>query len=94
MAAQGNAGLRELLAIIAGAADARLPVEAHASLIVLAAELQAMRTLIASIEKRIIAQHRSNEASQRLREHPRDWCCGRDRHRGHRPGSEGFWIGS
>ena len=47
-AAQGNAGLRELLAIIAGAADERLPAEAHASLIVLAAELQAMRTLIAS----------------------------------------------
>ena len=32
------------LAIIAGAADERLPAEAHASLIVLAAELQAMRT--------------------------------------------------
>ena len=69
-AAQGNAGLRELLAIIAGAADERLPAEAHASLIVLAAELQAMRTLIASIEKRIIAQHRSDEASKRLRSIP------------------------
>jgi transposase len=69
-AAQGNAGLRELLAIIAGAADERLPAEAHASLIVLAAELQAMRTLIASIEKRIIAQYRSNEASKRLRSIP------------------------
>ena len=63
-AAQGNAGLRELLAIIAGTGDDRLPTEAHASLIVLAAELQAMRTLIASIEKRIIAQHRSNEAAR------------------------------
>ena len=69
-AAQGNAGLRELLAIIAGAADERLPAEAHASLIVLTAELQAMRTLIASIEKRIIAQHRSDEASKRLRSIP------------------------
>ena len=69
-AAQGNAGLRELLAIIAGAADERLPAEAHASLIVLAAELQAMRTLIASIEKRIIAHHRSDEASKRLRSIP------------------------
>ena len=39
-AAQGNAGLRELLAIIAGAADQRLSAEAHASLIVLAAELR------------------------------------------------------
>ena len=69
-AAQGNAGLRELLAIIVGAADERLPAEADASLIVLAAELQAMRTLIASIEKRIIAQHRSDEASKRLRSIP------------------------
>ena len=33
---------------------------------VLAAELQAMRTPIVSIEKRIIAQHRSDEASKRL----------------------------
>ena len=70
VAAQGNAGLRELLTIIAGAADERLPAEAHASLIVLAAELQAMRTLIASIEKRIIAHHRSDEASKRLRSIP------------------------
>src|ERR1700720_289812 len=69
-AAQGNAGLRELLAIIADAADERLPAEAHSSLIVLAAELQAMRTLIASIEKRMIAQHRSDEASKRLRSIP------------------------
>ena len=69
-AAQGYAGLRQLLAIIAGAADERLPAEAHASLIVLAAELQAMQTLITSIEKRIIAHHRSDEASKRLRSIP------------------------
>jgi transposase len=69
-AAQGYAGLKELLAIIAGSADERLPAEAHASLIVLAAELQAMQTLIASIEKRIIAHHRSDEASRRLRSIP------------------------
>ena len=36
-AAQGNAGLKELLKIIAGERDARLPVDAHASLVVLAA---------------------------------------------------------
>jgi len=63
-AAQGNAGLRELLAIIAGAADDRCRSGSR-SLLVLAAELQAMRTLIASIEKRIIAHHRSDEASKR-----------------------------
>jgi len=69
-AAQGKAGLTELLAIIAGSTDERLPTEAHASLMVLAAELQAMRTLIASIEKRIIAHHRLDEASKRLRSIP------------------------
>jgi transposase len=69
-AAQGNAGLKELLAIIASEEDARLPADAHAVLIVLAAELAAMRTLIASIEKRIIVQHRSDQASRRLRSIP------------------------
>ena len=32
--------------------------------------LQAVQTMIASIEKRIIVQHRSNEASKRLRSIP------------------------
>ena len=36
----------------------------RASVIVLAAQLEAMRTLIGSIEKRIKTQHRSNEVSQ------------------------------
>ena len=43
-----------------------MPADAHAILIVLAAELQAMQTLIASIEKRIMAQHRASEESQRV----------------------------
>ena len=67
---KGREGLKELLAIIASDADERLPVDAHASLIVLAAQLQAMQTMIGSIEKRIIAQHRSDEASKRLRSIP------------------------
>jgi transposase len=65
-AAQGNAGLKELLTIIASNEDERLPADAHASLILLAAELQALQTLIGSIEKRIMEQHRGNEASKRL----------------------------
>jgi len=69
-AAQGNAGLKELLKIIASDEDERLPTDAHASLIVLAMELQAMQTLIGSIEKRIMAQHRANEASKRLESIP------------------------
>jgi transposase len=43
-----------------------LPADAHASLVVLAAELQAVQTSIGSIEKRIMVQHRGNEASKRL----------------------------
>ena len=65
-AAQGTAGLKELLKIIAGDADGRLPVDAHASLVVLAAELQAMQTLIGSLEKRIMAQHRTSDESKRV----------------------------
>ena len=65
-AAQGNAGLKELLKIIASDQDVRLPADAHACLVVLAAELQAMQTLIASIEKRLMAQHRSSEESRRV----------------------------
>jgi transposase len=70
VAAQGREGIKELLKIIASEEDARLPVDAHASLVVLAAELQAMQTMIGSIDKRIMAQHRSSEASQRLESIP------------------------
>jgi len=65
-AEQGTTGLKELLRIIANDDDERLPVDAYASLVVLAAELQAMQTLIGSLEKRLMAQHRKNEASRRL----------------------------
>ena len=65
-AAQGREGLKQLLAIIAEETDESLPIDARASLMVLAAQLQAVQTLIGSIEKRIIKQHRSNEASKRL----------------------------
>ena len=55
-----------MLAIIADEKDARLPIDARASLIVLAAQLQALQTMIGSIERRLIVQHRANEASKRL----------------------------
>ena len=70
VAAQGSAGLKELLKIIAGERDARLPVDAHASLVVLAAGLHAVKTMIGSIDKRIMIEHRSNTASKRLRSIP------------------------
>ena len=70
VAAQGREGVKELLKIIASEQDARLPVDAHASLVVLAAGLRALQTMIGSIEKRIVAQHRSNDASKRLKSIP------------------------
>jgi transposase len=70
VAAQGREGIKQLLTIVAGERDARMPVDAHASLIVLAAGLQAVQTMIGSIERRIIIQHRSNEASKRLKTIP------------------------
>src|SRR3984893_9876876 len=66
VAAQGDAGVTELLAIVADEQDTRLPIDARASVIVLAAQLEALRTLVGSIEKRIKMQHRSNETSQRV----------------------------
>jgi transposase len=70
VAAQGREGIKQLLTIVASERDARLPVDAHASLVVLAAGLQAVQTMIGSIERRIIVQHRSNEASKRLKTIP------------------------
>jgi transposase len=66
VAAQGREGLKQLLEIIADKADERLPIDARASLIVLAAQLQALQTMIGTIERRIIAQHRAHEASERV----------------------------
>src|ERR1700726_2461820 len=43
VAAQGNNGVAELLAIVADERDARLPIDARASLVVLAAGLHAVR---------------------------------------------------
>ncbi len=70
VAAQGREGLKKLLAIIADEGDERVPIDARASLIVLAAQLQGLQTLIGSIEKRLAVQHRANEASKRLESIP------------------------
>src|ERR1700737_1511495 len=56
----------QLLKNIADEKDARLPIDARASLIVLAAQLQALHTMIGTIERRIVVQHRANEASKPL----------------------------
>jgi transposase len=65
-AAQGREGIKGLLAIVANDRDSRLPIDARASLMVLAAQLESVQMLIGSIEKRIIALHRSSDASKRL----------------------------
>ena len=70
VAAQGREGIQELLAIVADHKDPRIPIDARASLMLLAAQLQAVQTVIGLIEKRIMAQHRSNEASKRLQTIP------------------------
>ena len=66
VAAQGNAGVTELRAIVTDEQDTRLPIDARASVIVLAAQLEALESAIGAIEKRIKMQHRSSEASQRV----------------------------
>ena len=66
MAAQGREGLKQLLAIIADERNTRLPIDARASLIVLAAQLQALHTMIGSIERRLLVQHRASEQSKRV----------------------------
>ena len=59
-------GCKELLALVTDKEDTRLPIDARASVSVLAAQLEATQTMIGAIEKRIKMQHRSNEASQRV----------------------------
>jgi hypothetical protein len=70
IAPQGREGVKELLAIIANDADTQLPNDARASLIVLAAQLQALQTTIGAIEKRIVAQHRANNENKRIQTVP------------------------
>src|ERR1700716_4194752 len=66
VAAKGGSGGKGLLAIGAAEEDTRLPRAVRASVIVRAAQLGAVQTLIASIKKRSKTQHRANEASRRV----------------------------
>jgi transposase len=70
IAPQGREGIKELLAIIADDTNANMPNDARASLIVLAAQLQAFQTTIGALEKRITVQHRANKESKRLQTIP------------------------
>lgn len=66
VAAQGQEGLKQLLTVVADEKDERLAIDARATLIVLAAQLQALQTMIEAIERRIMAQHRADETSKRV----------------------------
>jgi transposase len=70
VSAKGRNGTGELLEIIADGADSRIPTAACSILEVLARQYSAIGAEIGSIDKSILAWHRSCEASRRLEEIP------------------------
>ena len=70
VSAKGRNGTAELLSIIADGADNRVPSSARSILDVLARQYSAIGAEIGSIDKSILAWHRSCEASRRLEEIP------------------------
>ena len=70
VSAKGRNGTGELLRIIADGADSRVPVAVRGILDVLVRQYGAIGAEILSIDKNILALHRSCEASRRLAEIP------------------------
>ena len=70
VSAKGRNGTNELLEIIADGADSRVSPVVRGILDVLAQQYSAIGAEIGSIDKRILAWHRSCEASRRLEEIP------------------------
>jgi transposase len=70
VSAKGRNGTSELLRIIADGADSRVPPVARGILEVLARQYSAIGAELGSIQKGILAWHRSCEASRRLEEIP------------------------
>jgi transposase len=68
--AVGRNGVEQLLGIVADAGDIRLPEVARACVVALGAQLQTLKAQILEFDRRIMAWHRSNEASKRLDEIP------------------------
>ena len=64
--AQGAFRVSELVAIIADDKDTRLPDVAHEAFGFLVKQLHSVKEQIASLEKKLKAWHKSNEASRRL----------------------------
>ena len=66
----GRNGVEQLLGIVADVSDKRLPEIARACVAALGAQLQTLKAQILEFDRRIMAWHRSNEASKRLDEIP------------------------
>ena len=63
----GRKGVEELLNVVADPADKRVPDIARACLAALGAQLRKLKEQILAFDRMIMAWHRSNEASKRLR---------------------------
>src|SRR5262249_31297877 len=66
VAAQGLRNIAQLIAIVRDAGDLRLPDVARQVLQVLSAQLEHIEAAIASLEKQLMAWHKTNPVSQRL----------------------------
>jgi transposase len=62
----GRNGVEELLEVVADAGDERVPEIARACVAALGAQLRTLKVQILDFDRRIIAWHRSSEASKRL----------------------------
>src|SRR5258706_14155931 len=62
VAAQGDKGVKELLTIVTDKKDERLPIDARASVIVLAAQLEAGETVIGANEGGVKTQNSATAA--------------------------------
>src|SRR5439155_5938287 len=66
----GRHGVEQLLSVAADSKDKRLPEVARACVTALGAQLRMLKTQILEFDRRIMAWHRSNEASRRLDDIP------------------------
>jgi transposase len=66
----GRNGVEQLLGVVADVSDKRLPEVARVCVAALGAQLQTLKAQILEFDRRIMAWHRSNEASKRLDEIP------------------------
>jgi transposase len=66
----GRNGVEQLLDVAADASDKRLPEAARACLLALGAQLRTLKAQILNFDRKIMAWHRSSEASKRLDEIP------------------------